>query len=120
MLDEEVVMPKGILSGETRPLPGREEEYHKWYDETHVPEIVAFDGFVSARRFAPVDEGSPFIAIYEMDADDLDAAQSRVIAASRAGTTSSPEFVQFDPPPTVRVLREISAYAPASPLSKES
>lgn len=105
-------MPKGILYVETRPLPGHEEDYHQWYDETHVPEIVAFDGFVSARRFAPVDDGGPFIAMYEMDADDLEAAFARMIEASRAGRTSSPEFVEFDPPPTVRVLREISAYAP--------
>jgi hypothetical protein len=111
-------MPKGILYVETRPLPGHEEEYQKWYDEVHIPEMVAFDGFVSARRFAPVDEGGTFIAIYEMDADDLEAAQAQLTEASRAGRTSPPEFVQLDPPPTVRVLREISSYAPASPVSK--
>jgi hypothetical protein len=108
-------MPKGILYVETRPLPGYEDEYHKWYDETHLREIVAFDGIVSARRFAPVDGSGPFVAIYEMDADDLEAAKSQLAEASRAGKTSPPEFVQFDPPPTVRALWEISSYEPASP-----
>jgi len=110
-------MPKGILYVETRPLPGHEEEYHKWYDEVHIPEMVAFDGFFAARRFAPADEGGPFITLYEMEADDLEAAQAQLTEASRAGRTSPPEFVQLDPPPTVRVLREISSYAPASPAS---
>ena len=35
----------------TNPEPGKEAEYNDWYDNIHLPEIVATEGFVSARRF---------------------------------------------------------------------
>ena len=67
-------MAKGIIYLETRPVsPDREEEYHKWYNDTHLAEICSVDGIVSARRFAPTDGEGPFIAIYELECDDLDA-----------------------------------------------
>ena len=68
-------MPKGIIYVETMPVsPDREAEYHKWYNDTHLAQILSVDGIVSARRFAPTDGNGPFIAIYELDCDDLDAA----------------------------------------------
>ena len=49
-------MAKGIILVETFPSsPEREQEYNTWYDEVHLPELVALDGFVSARRLRPVD-----------------------------------------------------------------
>jgi hypothetical protein len=105
-------MPKGILYVETRPLPGQEATYHAWYDGTHLKEIVSFKGFVSARRFAPVEDDGPFVAIYEIEADDLQKARDEMSAALRSGATSTPQGVQRDPPPKVRLLREITSYAP--------
>ena len=66
-------MPKGILYVESRPAsPEQAADYHQWYNETHLPEMLSVDGFVSARRFEPVEGDGPFIAIYEFDTDDLD------------------------------------------------
>ena len=71
-------MPKGIIYLETMPVSAdREAEYHKWYNDTHLAEICSVDGIVSARRFAPTDGNGPFIAIYELDCDDLDAVVQR-------------------------------------------
>ena len=39
------------------PLPGREEEYERWYDEQHIPDCLKLDGFLSAQRFRI--EGKP-------------------------------------------------------------
>jgi hypothetical protein len=36
----------------TNPVPGREDEYNKWYDERHVPDVVGVPGFVNAQRLA--------------------------------------------------------------------
>ena len=70
-------MPKGIIYVETMPAsPDREAEYHEWYNDTHLEQILSVEGIVSARRFAPTDGNGPFIAIYELDCDDLDAAAS--------------------------------------------
>jgi hypothetical protein len=104
-------VPKGIMYVATMPVsPDREAEYHKWYNDTHLAEIVSVDGIVSARRFAPTDGNGPFIAIYELDCDDLDAAQDRLAALGRSGQLSSLEFLQLDPPPDTRIYREIGSY----------
>ena len=72
-------MPKGIIYVETMPAsPDREAEYHKWYNDTHLEQILSVDGIVSARRFAPTNGNGPFIAIYELDCDDLDAAAQQM------------------------------------------
>lgn len=72
-------MAKGILLVESRPAsPEQVAEYHKWYNETHIGEILGVDGFVAARRLESLDDGGTFIAIYEIEADDLDAARARL------------------------------------------
>jgi hypothetical protein len=100
---------KGILYVETRPAsPEQEDAYHAWY-EGHLRELLAVDGFVAARRFAPVDGDGPFVAIYEIDSDDIASARERMADAVRAGKVTNSPTVQSDPPPVVRVLREIAA-----------
>ncbi len=39
----------------TNPVPGREDEYNKWYDEQHAPDVVAVPGFVNGQRLAASD-----------------------------------------------------------------
>jgi hypothetical protein len=63
----------------SRPMPGKEDEYNDWYQNTHLKQIVALPGFVSAQRFKLAvnmrdDDGYPYMAIYEIDTDDVDAA----------------------------------------------
>lgn len=107
-------MPRGILFVETRPkFSEQEQEYHRWYDETHLREVVGIDGFVSARRFAPIDEdGGSFIAIYEVEADDLEAVRARLREAISSGKLSPDTLVQKDPPPVVRWFEQITDYKP--------
>jgi hypothetical protein len=76
-----------------------------------VPEILALDGFVSARRFEPVEGDGSFIAIYEIDTDDMDAARARLTEATSSGRHSTPVGVRLDPPPTVRYFQEIASFA---------
>ena len=37
------------------PVAGREDEYHTWYTETHLPELLTLPGFVAARRLSRAD-----------------------------------------------------------------
>ncbi len=102
-------MPKGILYVETRPSSAEDAaDYHRWY-ETHLGEVLAVDGVVSARRFAPFDESGPFVAIYEIEADDLQAVQAALSAGARSGAQSTPVGLSFDPPPVSTLLREIAS-----------
>jgi hypothetical protein len=106
-------MPRGIIYLETRPVsPDREDEYHKWYNDTHLAEIVSVDGIVSARRFASIDGNGPFIAIYELDCDDLDAVVGRMRELGASGKMSSLELLNMDTPPIPHVYREIGSYEP--------
>ncbi|OBI91561.1 DUF4286 family protein [Mycobacterium asiaticum] len=102
-------MAKGIIYVETYPSsPDREQEYNTWYDEIHLSELVAVDGIVSARRLRPVDGQGPYIALYEIEGDDLAAILQ---AMSRAKLTMS-DALQLDPPPIPRLLEVVTDYAP--------
>ena len=45
------------------------DDFHRWYEEEHIPALVACDGVFGARRFActtPEADGYEFIAIYQL------------------------------------------------------
>ena len=93
-------MPKGILLVQSRPnSPAEVEAFHQWYDQTHIPEILAVDGFSSARRLRAAD-GDSFVVVY--DIDDVDAARTAMAEAQAAGRMTRPTGVQLDPPPSVQ------------------
>jgi hypothetical protein len=106
-------MPKGIIYLETMPVsPDRAEEYHKWYNDTHLEEICSVEGIVSARRFAPTDGDGPFIAIYELDCDDLDSVVGRLRELGASGKMSSLQYLDMATPPIPKVYGEIGSYEP--------
>jgi hypothetical protein len=58
--------------------PEVEDEYNDWYDNVHLRDVVDIPGFVSAQRFEwtarRADDVAPdhkYLAIYEIDTDDL-------------------------------------------------
>jgi hypothetical protein len=105
-------MPKGIMYVESMPVsPDREADYHKWYNDTHLAEILAVDGIVSARRFEPTDGQGPFIAIYELETDDLPGVEQRLAELGKSGKITGLEHLQLDPPPVTRIYREIGRSA---------
>jgi hypothetical protein len=82
--------------------PGREKEFDKWYDETHVGEVVSVPGFVTGQRFrATKVKGLPTpplaydsFAIYEIETDDIQKTVSELMA--RNGTSALPISESFD------------------------
>ena len=93
-------MAKGIMLVQSRPSsPEEADAFHDWYDSTHIPEILAVDGFAAARRLASVD-GDSFLTIYEVD--DVDAAKAALREAQAAGAMTRPTGLQTDPPPSVQ------------------
>ncbi|WP_286137640.1 DUF4286 family protein [Mycobacterium sp. IS-3022] len=105
-----MTVPRGIMYVETMPAsPDREAEYHAWYNDTHLAQILSVEGVVSARRFAPTDGKGPFLAIYELDCEDLDAAVVRLGELGARGGLTGMENLSMDPPPVPRVYREIGS-----------
>lgn len=35
----------------TNPVSGREDEFHEWYESTHLDDVLATAGFQAAQRF---------------------------------------------------------------------
>jgi hypothetical protein len=100
-------MAKTVLFVETKPAaPDQTDEYHRWHDDTHVPEMLTIDGFVSARRWQP-DGADTFITLYEIDTD-VDTARANLKAAFQSGRMSPPVAVDPDTPPVMRYLGLIS------------
>ncbi len=56
----------------------REAEFNEWYNKTHVPDILQAEGFVAATRYQVLGNPGPgqgkFLAVYEVEADDLPSA----------------------------------------------
>jgi len=82
----------------SNPVPGREDEFERWYQEVHLPELVALDGFVSAQRYSrEMILGSaqswPHMAIYEIESDDIEAAIGGLVTVAEAGDLTMSEAI---------------------------
>jgi hypothetical protein len=102
---------RGVYVVRTRPVgPDRDDELNEWYDGTHIPELLAVPGFVSARRFRRVgDDGGPeYLAVYEIEADDVSAPLRELRRRSAAGETTRSDALQLDPPPVVGLYEELA------------
>jgi hypothetical protein len=73
-----------------------EVDFNKWYDEVHVPELLALPGIVAAERFSlgpDLMPGKPrsgweFLAIYELETDDIDATLKTIVESLPVMTLS--------------------------------
>ena len=107
-------MAKGILIVESQPAsPERVDEYNRWYTEVHLPEVCAVPGFVSAARYEPADGDGPYVAIYQLELDDLSSAVSALGDAVASGAINMSDALSMDPPPSVRLLALTAAHDPA-------
>jgi hypothetical protein len=88
--------------------PEQAAEFHRVYDEVHLKEILGFDGFVQARRYEPWGHEGGYVAIYDIEAEDLEAARKGLAQKMGTGELTTPPGVSMDPPPVVRYFREIA------------
>ncbi len=103
-------MPKGIMFVPSGPSsPDREDEYNEWYSKVHIPEVCQIDGITGARRYKRVtaEPGeAPYVAIYDLDADDLAGIFEGLAQAATSGAMNMSDVLGMDPPP-VPVIYEI-------------
>ncbi len=86
-------MAKATFVVLTNPVSAdAEDEYNDWYNNVHLNDVVAVDGFVSAQRFRIVNVDAlgetpqpshRYLALYEVETDDLDAVAREL--TTRAG-----------------------------------
>ncbi|WP_147383900.1 DUF4286 family protein [Noviherbaspirillum sedimenti] len=82
----------------SNPQPGTEEEYNAWYTNQHLADVLKVPGFVAAQRFklAQAESALPgrYLAIYEMETDDPEAALAELFR--RSGTAEMPLNAALD------------------------
>lgn len=82
-------MQRHIMLVEADAVGGREDELNTWYEEEHLPAVLEVDGFVAARRFVGAANSHGdlpprrFLALYEIETDDLAGALAALSAAAR-------------------------------------
>ena len=72
----------------SNPAAGREEEFNQWYDNVHIPELLAVPGMLSATRYALHEAGiyhvrggvvpeHKYMCVYELEGD-VDKVMGRI------------------------------------------
>jgi hypothetical protein len=91
----------------TASVAGREDEFNRWYDDTHLPEMLRVPGFVAGRRYAPTVVGAAdrswILTVYEIETEDLAATLAALRAAAPTMTASD----AMDQPATVIETYEV-------------
>jgi len=95
----------------TKATPGKEDEFHEWYDAQHLPDCVNVPGVVSARRYRLLNAVGPngpedfefcSLAIYEMETDDPVEVGRQMSAM--AGSPAMPLTDALDRAASVKVV----------------
>ncbi|CAN5183795.1 hypothetical protein BH10PSE13_BH10PSE13_03530 [soil metagenome] len=87
-------MAKHILMALNGANAGEEAEFERWYDEVHIPEILAVPGCLFARRFRIVNTdvqgggGWSNVSLYEIETDDLPATLAALHGAISPSSTA--------------------------------
>ena len=72
--------------------PEKEDEFNRWYNTVHVPEILAVPGFISGRRFRRISgDKIKYMAIYEIES--LDALKSDEYTKARGWYEFEPYII---------------------------
>jgi hypothetical protein len=86
-------MARYLLLAMNGPTPGEGNEaaLNYWYEQEHLPAFHAIDGIRSARRYKVLqgrvpglDEVWPYVAVYEIETDDIAAVSAQLGAQMQA------------------------------------
>ena len=80
------------------PVDGREEAYNQWYQNVHLPELLALEGFESARRFRQARTLGQrttysYMVEYEIETDDIDAVLEDLVNKAQFGSLSMSDSI---------------------------
>ena len=100
-------MPRALmLVASSTTDPERVDDFHAWY-ALHVQELLALDGIVKATRWEASPhqlipgldsiDGRRFLALYEIECDDVEAMRDRINATS--GDRTHSDLLELDPLP---------------------
>ena len=93
-------MPRYKMIAGSRPVAGREDDFNVWYDNEHLPQVVALKGFTKARRLKLAQhvqgaESAPYAAIYEIETDNLGAVLGQFGEAAASGRLTRSDAMDY-------------------------
>ena len=77
--------------------PEMEEEFNRWYDEEHIPNLLGVPGVIWAKRAVNTGEGLKYIAVYEHENIDVRNTEAYKNAAQTEWTKRlEPHFLKME------------------------
>jgi hypothetical protein len=82
-------LPRHLLIVHSNARDNRDDEFNAWYDDEHLADVLSVPGFVRATRYVarPSVHGElpeyKYLAIYEIETDNLDGALKALSGAAR-------------------------------------
>ena len=98
----------------SRPLAGKDSDFNDWYEQEHLPDMLAIPGFTAAQRFVTVKTGTPtstlppYLALYDVATRNLDATNAEVGRRMTNGSLRKGDAIDY--PGIVTVI-----FAPLGP-----
>ncbi len=80
---------RGLLLFTTDIDPAMEPEFHRWYEEEHIPERMGVPGFLTARRLRAIEGGPKFLALYDLESLQVlaSAPYQRLMGSNKSAWT---------------------------------
>ena len=94
-------MAKYVMVVPSSAMPGRDDDYNRWYDDQHIHDICALPGVLSGRRFTAVDLSpnpcpGQYLAIYEIETDDIMAVLAEMGRRGASGEMALSDALDRD------------------------
>src|SRR5579885_854022 len=118
-------MPKGLWLVATKCTdPAREEEFNRWYEGTHLPDLLAVPGIVAARRYKlsgpanPKEPDAQYLAVYEIDSDTPEAVANTALQEHGPRWRAAGRMIDCIQASSLTTYRQIGKHADASDSEK--
>ena len=102
-------MEKYLMLTLTNAKPGKEQEFERWNDELHIPDLLRLPGVATATRYQVLGKPGPadvpgwdFGLALQIETDSIDETLEAMGKAAR--TPAMPISDALDPETTVRLL----------------
>ena len=106
---------RGLMLVYSNPSASDQREaFNRWYDEVHLQEVLQVPGVVAASRFQYDDDqmlpgdnplGRNYLAVYEIEAEDLQQVRDTMLATSADRTHS--DSLELEPLPVIMIFKQL-------------